>query len=171
VSILINAAGLIHSGPLVDIAAPVDSSLDIQGFRRVLDCNLTTTWVATSLVVRRMVATRTRGVVVSLSSVAAAGNIGQGAYSAAKAGINAATSAWAKELGPLGIRFVAVAPGFIDTPSTHQAMRENILADWLRRTPTRSLGTTEDVVSAVLFAIENRHLSGAVLNVDGGLTV
>lgn len=169
-SILVNAAGLIHNAPLVDIAA-LNAPLDLAGFRGVVDANLTSAYVATALVARRMVATRTRGVVVSLSSVAAEGNAGQAAYAAAKAGVNAATAAWARELGVLGIRFVAVAPGFIDTPTTRAALSEAVLGEWLRRTPTRSLGTVEDVVSAVLFAIENRHLNGKVLSLDGGLTL
>jgi thiamine pyrophosphate-dependent acetolactate synthase large subunit-like protein len=54
----------------------------------------------TSDVVSKMVMARTKGVVISISSICAAGNAGQGAYSAAKAGVNAATRSWAKELGP-----------------------------------------------------------------------
>ena len=169
-SILVNAAGLIRNEPLVDIAAPYEP-LDLASFRQVIDANLTSAYAATAIVARRMVATRSRGIVVTLSSVAAEGNAGQAAYSAAKAGLNAATAAWAKELGLLGIRFVAVAPGFIDVPTTHAALSQSVLGEWLRRTPTRSLGTQEDVISAVLFAIENPHLNGKVLSLDGGLTL
>jgi 3-oxoacyl-[acyl-carrier protein] reductase len=171
ISILVNAVGLIHSAPLVNVAARADRRHTFADWRRVIDLNLTAVFSATVHVVERMVATRTRGVVVNLSSIAAAGNAGQGAYSAAKAGVNAATAAWAKELGLLGIRFVAIAPGFIDTPSTRAALPEQILKDWVQRTPLKRLGSSEDVVAAVLFAVENAHLTGKVIEIDGGLSL
>lgn len=171
VSLLINAVGLIHSAPLVNIAAATERRHSLESWRRVIDLNLTAVFTATVNVVDRMVATRTRGVVVNFSSVAAAGNAGQGAYSAAKAGVAAMTTAWSKELGILGIRFVAIAPGFIDTPSTRAALPEPIMRDWIKRTPLRRLGSIEDVVSAVMFAVENEHLTGKVVEIDGGLTL
>ena len=171
ISILINAVGLIHSSPLVNIAAPKDRKHGIESWRRVIDVNLTAVFTATVNVVDRMVAARTRGVVVNFSSIAAMGNAGQGAYSAAKAGVNAMTSAWAKELGILGIRFVAIAPGFIDVPSTRLALQEPIREDWVKRTPLRRLGSVEDVVSAVMFAVTNEHLTGKVIEIDGGLAI
>jgi len=171
ISVLVNAVGHIHSAPLVNVAARTDRRHSIEDWRRVIDLNLTAVFSATVNIVDRMVATRTRGVVINLSSVAAAGNAGQGAYAAAKAGVNAMTKAWAKELGILGIRFVAIAPGFIDTPSTRAALPEAALKEWIQRTPLRRLGTVEDVTSAVIFAIENEHLTGKVIEIDGGLTL
>ena len=171
ISILVNAAGLIHSAPLVNIADARDRRHGIDTWRRVIDDNLTSVFLATVNTVDRMVSTRTRGVVINISSVAAAGNAGQGAYSAAKAGVNALTRAWAKELGPLGIRFVAIAPGFIDTPTTHAALEGALLKEWVRSTPLRRLGPVESVTSAVLFAATNEHLTGTVIEVDGGLTL
>jgi 3-oxoacyl-[acyl-carrier protein] reductase len=171
ISILINAVGMIHSAPLISIANTSDRRHRIDAWRKVIDANLTSVFLATVNMVDHMVSTRSRGVVVNLSSISAAGNAGQGAYSAAKAGVNAATHAWAKELGPLGIRFVAIAAGFIDTPSTRAALQEAQLQDWIRQTPLRQLGSVESVTSAVLFAITNEHLTGKVIEIDGGLTL
>ena len=171
VSILINAVGLIHSAPLLNIAAATNRRHDPAAWRRVIDANLTSVFLATANTVERMVANRTRGVVISLSSVSAAGNPGQSAYSAAKAGVNAITLTWAKELGPLGVRFVAIAPGFIDTPTTRAAVDDVTLKQWISRTPLRRLGTVDDVMSAVLFAIANDHLTGKIIELDGGLTL
>jgi 3-oxoacyl-[acyl-carrier protein] reductase len=171
ISILVNAVGMIHNSPLLRVAGPSDRRHDLDVWRSVIDANLTTVFLATVNVVDRMVSTRTRGVVVNLSSIAATGNAGQGAYAAAKAGVNAATLAWAKELGPLGIRFVAIAPGFIDTPTTRAALDEGTMKEWIRRTPLRRLGSIDDVASAVLFAITAEHLTGKVIEIDGGLTV
>jgi 3-oxoacyl-[acyl-carrier protein] reductase len=171
ISILVNAVGLIHSAPLVNIAARTERRHSFEAWRRVIDVNLTAVFSATVAVVDRMASTRTRGVVVNFSSVAATGNAGQGAYSAAKAGVEAMTKAWAKELGILGIRFVAVAPGFIDTPSTRAALPESVMKEWIGRTPLRRLGSIEDVVSAVMFAVDNEHLSGKIIEIDGGLSI
>lgn len=171
ISVLINAVGMIHNCPLLRVTSPEDRRHDIDAWRRVIDTNLTTVFLATVNMVDHMVSTRTRGVVINLSSIAAAGNAGQGAYAAAKAGVNAVTVAWAKELGPLGIRFVAIAPGFMDTPTTRAALDEATMKEWIRRTPLRRLGSIKDVVSAALFAIANEHLTGTVIEIDGGLTV
>jgi 3-oxoacyl-[acyl-carrier protein] reductase len=171
ISILVNAVGVIHNGPLLNISSPENRRHGLDVWRSVIDANLTTVFLATVNVVDRMVSARTRGVVINLSSIAATGNAGQGAYSAAKAGVNAVTLAWAKELGPLGIRFVAIAPGFIDTPTTRAALDEGTMKEWIRRTPLRRLGSIEDVASAVLFAVTTEHLTGKVIQIDGGLTV
>jgi 3-oxoacyl-[acyl-carrier protein] reductase len=171
ISILVNAVGYIHSAPLINIAARADRRHGIEAWRRVIDLNLTAVFTATVNVVDRMASTRTHGVVINFSSVAAAGNAGQGAYSAAKAGVEAMTKAWAKELGILGIRFVAIAPGFIDTPSTRAALPESTIKEWVGRTPLRRLGSIEDVLLAVVFAIDNEHLTGKVIEIDGGLSI
>jgi 3-oxoacyl-[acyl-carrier protein] reductase len=171
ISILVNAVGLIHSAPLLNVTARTGRRHSIEAWRRVIDLNLTAVFLATVNVVDRMVSTRTQGVVINFSSVAAAGNAGQGAYSAAKAGVNAMTKAWAKELGVLGIRFVAIAPGFLDVPSTRTALPEPILKEWIKRTPLRRLGSVEDVISAIVFAITNENLTGKVIEIDGGLTL
>jgi 3-oxoacyl-[acyl-carrier protein] reductase len=171
ISVLVNAVGRIHSAPLVNIAAREGRRHSAADWREAIEANLTAVFIPTVHLVERMANTRTRGVVVNLSSIAAAGNAGQGAYSAAKAGVNAMTLAWAKELGPLGIRFVAIAPGFIDTPSTHAALSEPVLKGWTRQIPLRRLGLPESVVHAVMFAIENADLNGKVIEIDGGLTL
>ena len=112
-----------------------------------------------------------RGYIVNISSIAAGGNAGQSAYAAAKAGVTALGITWAKELGPLGIRSVVVAPGFIDTPSTRAGLTEDRLKALAGQTPLRRLGQAEDVVRAVVTAIENDYTTGTVLHVDGGLTL
>jgi len=110
-------------------------------------------------------------VIVNFSSIAASGNPGQSAYAAAKAGIEAMTTVWARELGPLGIRAVAIAPGFVATPSTDAAMNPDALADLKRRTPLLRLARPAEITSAVLFAIENDFLTGTTIAVDGGLVL
>ena len=171
VDALVNNAGLIHNGLLFNVMSGAQRRHALDDWRRVLDANLTSAFVATSHVVEQMALSRTRGVIVNISSIAAQGNAGQSAYAAAKAGLNALTVTWARELGALGIRVVAIAPGFVDTPSTHAALSENVIGDLKKRTALRRLVAPGSIAEAVAFALRNDDLTGMVLPLDGGLRI
>jgi 3-oxoacyl-[acyl-carrier protein] reductase len=171
IDILVNAAGNIVSEPFVNIFNPESMMLDYQRFRSCLTANLDAVFVMTAAVVEQMVRRRIKGTVVSLSSICACGNEGQTAYSAAKAAVNAMTVTWSKELGRLGIRANAVAPGFIDTPSTRRALKNDQLKHITANTPVRRLGHPDDVAKAVLTLLDNDFLNGVILDVNGGLTL
>lgn len=168
---LVNCAGLIHSESLVNLLDPGQRRHRLSSWNDVLRSNLTATFVLSAQVAEHMLSSRTKGVIVNFSSIAAGGNAGQTAYAAAKAGIEAMTAVWARELGPLGVRVVAIAPGFVDTPSTHAALREDELDALKRRTPLRRLATTEEIAATVAFAIENDFLTGHTIAVDGGIAI
>ena len=127
--------------------------------------------IVSSIVIEKMVLKRTKGIVVNISSISAQGNAGQTAYSAAKAGVEALTKTWAKELGIFGIRVVAIAPGFMDTESTHKALNEKIINALKQKVPLKTLGNAKDVSEAIVYAIESEYVNGAVLKIDGGLTL
>jgi 3-oxoacyl-[acyl-carrier protein] reductase len=171
IDILVNAAGWICSAPLYNLLDRNAGRHDIGLWDKALRLNLTTAFVMGSCVAEKMIRSRTRGIIINISSVAAGGNAGQSAYAAAKAGTNALAMTWAKELGAMGIRSLAIAPGFIDTPSTHAAMTAERLKDWIAKVPLRRLGTIEQVARAVVFAVENDYLSGTVIELDGGLAL
>jgi 3-oxoacyl-[acyl-carrier protein] reductase len=171
IDILVNAAGFIHSEALVNLFAPAHRRHAIETWERVLRANLSATFVLTSHVAEHMAAKRIKGVIVNFSSVASGGNPGQSAYAAAKAGIEALTCVWARELGSFGIRAVAIAPGFVDTPSTARSLNEAAIKEWKRRTPLHRLASAGEITSAVMFAIENDFLTGQTLRIDGGLTI
>jgi 3-oxoacyl-[acyl-carrier protein] reductase len=169
VDVLVNCLGLIHSEPLVNLLNPERRRHQVDSWDKVIRANLTAPFVLTTQVAEYMATTRTKGIIVNLSSIAAAGNPGQSAYSAAKAGVDALTVAWGKELGLLGIRVVGIAPGFMDVPSTHAALSNAALRDWVRKTPLRRLGAADEVVQAVMFAIQNDYLNARTIQIDGGL--
>jgi 3-oxoacyl-[acyl-carrier protein] reductase len=171
VDILVNAAGWICSAPLFNLLDRTGGRHDLDLWEKSLRLNLTTALVMGSCVAEKMIRRRTRGVIINISSVAARGNAGQSAYAAAKAGSNALALSWAKELGALGIRALAIAPGFIDTSSTHAAMTRQRLDEWIGRIPLRRLGSPEHVAQAVIFAAENDYLNGTVIELDGGLKI
>lgn len=169
--VLINNAGIIHSEPLVNMLSRNDRVHSRESWRQVMAADLDSVFFVTSRVVDRMLAKRRKGVVISISSISANGNPGQSAYSAAKAGVNALTRTWAKELGALGLRFAAIAPGFFDTPSTRSALSEAAVTRLQQQIPLRRLGDLESIFLAVRHIIENDYLTGTVLEVDGGLVI
>lgn len=171
IDVLVNNAGVIFSEPLVNVMNPNGIMHDYGRFRDSLIVNLDSVFIMTSATVEQMVMSRTKGVIVNISSISACGNEGQTAYSAAKAGVNAMTVTWAKELGRWGIRCNAVAPGFIGTESTHLALSEGNLKHIQDNTPLRRLGKAHEVAQAVAAVIENDFINGVILSVNGGLTI
>lgn len=169
--VLVNNAGIIYSAPLVCLSPSGMVRHDVTMWRKVLDADLNSVFYTTLCVVEKMIVTRTRGVIVNISSVSAGGNAGQSAYSAAKAGVNALTATWAKELGPMGIRVAGVAPGYSETGSTKSALSEPVLKEIVRRVPLRRLGKPVEIAQAVLAVVENNFFTGKVLEIDGGLVV
>jgi len=169
--VLVNNAGLIHSEPLVNMLAKEHRIHSLDTWKQTIAANLDSVFYVTGEVVNRMLARRKKGVIISVSSISAKGNAGQSAYSAAKAGVNALTRTWAKELGAFGIRFAAIAPGFLDTPSTRQSLSETIITRLKQQIPLRRMGEVEHIYQAVRFIIENDYVNGTVLEIDGGLVI
>ena len=169
--VLINNAGILYSEPLIKITAAGVRKHDVEMWNKVLAADLSSVFFMTSCVVEKMISARAKGVIVNIGSVSAAGNPGASAYSAAKAGVHALTAAWARELSQLGIRVVAVAPGFIATESTKAAMSQAALNDTVKRVPLRRLGTPEEIAEGVLSVLQNDFFNGKVFELDGGLVL
>jgi len=167
IALLVNAVGLIWNEPLVSLRGAGWQAHQVDTWRNVIEANLTAPFVVSSAVVLRM-ARSGGGAVINFSSVSGQGNAGQAAYSAAKAGVEGLTKAMAAELGPLGIRVNAIAPGFIDVPSTRTALAGDRLSAIADRTPARRLGTVDDIIDAIDFLAGNTFVTGIVLDVNGG---
>jgi 3-oxoacyl-[acyl-carrier protein] reductase len=170
-NVLVNNAGILFSAPLVRISPSGIEKHDPALWNRVLATNLSSVFYMTVCIVEKMITTRTKGVVVNISSVSASGNPGQSAYSAAKAGVNALTATWAKELSAMGIRFVAVAPGFTETESTKEVMSDAVLQEMIKKVPLRRLGKPQEIARGVVSVIENDFFNGKVIELDGGLVI
>lgn len=160
----VTAAGITRDNPLV--------LMEDEQWRQVLDTNLDGVYHTCRAVVFGMMKRR-RGAIVNVSSVAGVyGHGTQTNYSASKAGIIGFSRALAKETGRSGIRVNAVAPGFIDTDMV-AAMNATARKDALKSIPLRRMGTAEEVADLVAYLVSDRaaYITGAVLQIDGGITL
>lgn len=164
IDVLINNAGITLDRSLLKMS-PAE-------WQKVIDVNLTGVFNCTKAVATHM-AERGNGVILNASSVVGHyGNFGQTNYVASKAGVIGMTKTWARELGRKGIRVNAVAPGFIATEMVEK-MPEQAIEAVKSRTPLNHLGRPEDIANAYLFLASDdaAYITGAILNVDGGLVV
>lgn len=168
IDILINNAGVIFSQALVNLLNPLNPVHDYEKFKEIVEINLNSVFLMGSRVAKIMLEKRTPGIIINMSSVCAQGNAGQSAYSATKAGVNALTKTWAKELGPFNIRVVALSPGFIQTDSTSLALDETLANTIKRKIALKRFGSAEAIAKLTLSVIENDYITGTVLSVDGG---
>lgn len=135
---------------------------------RTIDINLKGCFLCSQAALTHM-RERGQGNIISMSSLAAkTGGIAAGPpYAAAKAGIYALTINLARVGAPLGIRANAIAPGVIDTIMTQAAAHK----DLTKAIPLGVKGTPEDVAHSALFLAcdDSRHITGELLDVNGGL--
>jgi len=171
IDICVNCAAKVANSLLVSFGMSGIVKHDIGLWNEIIQCSLNGTFYTAVHVAEKMMQHRTKGVIVNISSVCAAGNAGQSAYSAAKAGINAMTVAWAKELSLMGIRVAAVAPGYAKTETTLASVGEMVLEGIVKQTPARRLATPEEIVDAIVFVLKNDYITGTVLDVTGGLRI
>jgi 3-oxoacyl-[acyl-carrier protein] reductase len=94
------------------------------------------------------------------------------AYSAAKGGTEAAVRGLARELGPLGIRVNAVAPGLTRTDMTRE-LSEAVFSEYAERAALGRVAVPADVTPLVVFLLGEgaRYITGQVLDVDGGFGI
>jgi 3-oxoacyl-[acyl-carrier protein] reductase len=137
---------------------------------RLIDANLKSAFYLSAAVVRPMVKQRSGAIVFVSSVVGVAGNAGQAAYSATKAGLLGLTKSLAKEIGSRNVRVNAVAPGLIETAMTAE-LPEAARAQFLRQVALGRPGSPGDVASVVSFLCSDaaRYVTGQTIVVDGGL--
>jgi len=166
---LVNNAGITRDALLVKVReGEVVGKMSLAQWQAVIDVNLTGVFLCAREAAERMIRLGNGGVMVNISSISRAGNVGQTNYSAAKAGVIAMTVAWGKELARHRIRVGAVAPGFIRTPMV-AAMKPEALAKVTAPVPLGRLGEPEEIAAAVDFIFRNDFFTGRCLEVDGGL--
>jgi NAD(P)-dependent dehydrogenase (short-subunit alcohol dehydrogenase family) len=170
---LVNAAGVASGGPV--------HMLPTKEWRRVIDVNLTGTYLTAKHVVTQLLAQPavegSRGSIVTLASIEGLeGTAGGSAYSASKGGVVLLTKNMAIDYGGRGIRVNAICPGFIETPMTDNIFKaagmESSMAEIVNEHKLRRLGQPEEIaaVAAFLLSDDASFVTGHAMPVDGGYT-
>jgi len=169
VDVLVNNAGITRDGLLVRVKNGTTTTMSLDDFQNVINVNLTGVFLCSRAAAAKM-AESDGGVIINISSVSRAGNFGQTNYSAAKAGVDAMTVTWSKELAKYHIRCVAIAPGYINTEMV-AAIKPEALERITAQVPLKRLGEMHEISKTVSFIIENDFVNGKTLEVDGGLRI
>jgi 3-oxoacyl-[acyl-carrier protein] reductase len=168
VDILVNNAGITNDGLLVKVSESGIAKMSLEQFQGVLNVNLAGVFLCGREAAILMA--KTGGVIINISSVSRGGNFGQTNYSAAKAGVDAMTVTWSKELVRYGIRCAGIAPGYLRTEMTAK-IREDVINKVIEKIPLKRLGEMSEISATVKFIIENDYVNGRILEIDGGLRI
>jgi NAD(P)-dependent dehydrogenase (short-subunit alcohol dehydrogenase family) len=156
---LVNNAGIFSTRPFTDYTA--------EDFKALSSTNLEGFIYVTQGAVKQMLAQKSGGSVVSITASLVNNPIAGVTASVpmiTKGGLEAVTLSLATEYAKQKIRFNAVAPGVVDTP-----LHKNNPKDFLKTlSPMGTISDVKDIVDAVVYLTEARHVTGEVLHVDGG---
>ena len=169
VGVLVNNAGIMFEASITEQT--------VEQWDLAMAVNLRGPWLVTKALLARLTAAP-GSAVVNIGSIEGIGsNPHHTAYSASKGGVHGLTVAMAVDLGPLGVRCNAVAPGWIDTALNRDYIdrlphRDQALAELAVLHPVGHIGDPADVASTVAFlaSLDARFVSGQVVVVDGGRT-
>ncbi|EKO3375924.1 SDR family oxidoreductase [Vibrio fluvialis] len=165
---LINNAGILRDGLLVKVKDGQISKMSLEQFDTVMNVNVTGTFLCGREAAVKMIETKRKGVIINISSVARAGNIGQTNYSASKAAVATMATSWARELARYGIRAAAIAPGIVHTAMADQ-MKPEAIERLKQMVPVGRMGEPGEIAHAAKYILENDYFTGRVLEIDGGM--
>ena len=187
--VVVTAAGVSHAGYRsgdrdADMAMIAESAqalgdppagflgTTVESWQKVLDINLTGTFLAVQAAARRMVAQGEGGSIITIASIAAKHpDAGPLAYTVSKSGVWMLTKHVARSLGPAGIRVNAIGPGFIETNMTRLINDFEPARDrFLSSIPLRRMGQPQEIANTALFLAsdESSYFTGEILHPDGG---
>jgi 3-oxoacyl-[acyl-carrier protein] reductase len=163
IDILVCNAGIWEGAPLEEMSEVL--------WDRTIDINLKGTWTVCRAAVSQMKQQRSGKIVILTSTAGQRGEANYSNYAASKGAQIAFTKSLADELGEWGINVNAVAPGWVDTEQTQQALDDCAQREEIAATiPLRKIATPEDIAPSVVFLCTDwaRHITGEILNVNGG---
>lgn len=183
VTTLVNNAGVNLPRLLVDVKGEAPQyELDVKSFDFMFAVNVRGAFLVAQAVARRLVKAG-RGTIINVTSEAGTeGSKGQSAYSASKAAVNGFTLSWAKELGPLGVRVVGVAPGILEptglrNPAYNDALAytrdttvDNLSPDYAKVIPIGRPGKLDEIADLVCYLASDRssYITGTTVTATGG---
>ncbi len=162
IDVLINNAGITQDN--------LSIRMKDEEWKRVIDINLSSTFLITKNVIKKMLRSKNGKIINITSVVGHTGNIGQANYAASKAGIIAMSKSLAIEYGKKNIKVNCVSPGFIMSNMTDQISEEH--TDLLKsRISLNKFGKPEDVANTIAFLSSNlsEYITGETIHVNGGM--
>ena len=166
---VINNAGITRDALMLKFKdGQRQSRMTLADWNAVISVNLTGVFLCTRAAVEQMVKAGNGGLVINVSSISRAGNMGQSNYSAAKAGVAAMTVTWAREFSRYGIRVNTISPGFIGTDMV-RSMKPEALAKLQAMIPAGRIGEPDEIAHTVQYIVENDFVNGRNIEVDGGM--
>ena len=160
--ILINNAGITKDN--------LSLRMKNEEWQKVIDVNLTSTFYLCKSSIKKMLKNKFGRIVNITSIVGHTGNVGQGNYSASKAGVVSMSKSLAIEYAKKNITINCVSPGFIKTNMTDK-ISDQFKSELLSRIPMNRLGSGEDVSNTVVFLSSNEssYITGETIHVNGGM--
>jgi 3-oxoacyl-[acyl-carrier protein] reductase len=168
--VLINNAGITADALFIKQKGEEITKFPFSNWEKVINVNLTGVFLCAREAAFQMVKHQVKGVIINISSISRAGNLGQTNYSATKSAVDSMTVTWAKELSKFGIRVGAIAPGYINTEMVAK-IRPDVLEKVIQNIPVGRLGEMDEISQAVQFIIKNDFFTGRIMEVDGGMRI
>ena len=162
IDVLINNAGITQDN--------LSLRMKEDEWKRVIDINLTSTFLISKSVIKKMLKSKSGKIINVTSVVGHTGNIGQANYAASKAGIVAMSKSLALEYGKKNITVNCVSPGFIVSDMTAKISEEH--TDLMKsRISLNKFGNPEDVANSIAFLSSNLsdYITGETIHVNGGM--
>ena len=148
------------------------TSMPLEEWNRVMDTNLTGSFLTFKHAGAAMAAGGKGGAIVAISSIAAPlTHPYMGPYSVSKAGLDMLVRVTADELGRMGIRVNSVRPSVVKTELGDYLIDDPaVIADYMAQMPIPRVGTVDDVAASVRFLLgpESSWITGVSLSIDGG---
>jgi 3-oxoacyl-[acyl-carrier protein] reductase len=167
--VLINNAGITRDALMLKFKdGQLQSRMSLEAWNAVISVNLTGVFLCGRAAAEQMAKAANGGLIINISSISRAGNMGQSNYSAAKAGVAALTVTWSKELIRYGIRVNTISPGFIGTELV-RSMKPEALAKMTSMIPAGRIGEPDEIAHTVQYLMENDFVNGRNIDIDGGM--
>ncbi|KAF4312595.1 hypothetical protein SLS57_011648 [Botryosphaeria dothidea] len=169
IDVLLNAAGIADSNIKAE-------TYDTEMFRRLIDINLTGSFLVAQAVGKQMIAAKNGGSIIFVASMS--GSIvnypqEQSCYNASKAGVIQLTKSLATEWARHGIRVNSISPGYMDTALNRVPALDAQKKIWVENTPQKRLGAVDDLnnLAVYLASPASAFMTGSNCIIDGGYTL
>ena len=162
IDVLINNAGITRDNLTI--------RMDKDEWNKVININLTSTFLLSKLVIKKMLKKKFGKIINITSVVGHTGNLGQANYSASKGGVTSMSKSLSLEYAKKNITVNCIAPGFIDTAMTEK-INDDYKTQLKAKIPLDRFGTPQDIADCTAFLCSDmsNYITGETIHVNGGM--